>query len=361
MKLRLVATAFALLTAAGVQAHDPGLSALLLQSSNSVLRATVTLACADAEALVRLDLNRDGTVGPDEFEQARPALEQTAGGALEVSVGGVRAKALGSSVQIDASGEVQLHQSFVLPVGPRLQVRSPLLGSLPRGHRQYAVLRDSDGRPLGDKLLDATQAVFEAPLAGVVTVTQPPCSLGQFLFLGVEHIATGYDHLVFLLGLLVVGGSLRASAKIITAFTIAHSITLALATLELIRLPSSVVEPLIAVSIMYVGVENLLRRDLDKRWRLAFAFGLIHGCGFASVLRELGIGANGTGVAAPLLSFNLGVELGQLALAALILPAIGKLNRRESYQLRYVPTCSLSVTLAGAYWFAERVLPMLTN
>ena len=119
------------------------------------------------------------------------------------------------------------------------------------------------------------------------------------------------------------------------------------------------VEPLIAASIMYVGIENIIRRDLDRRWLLAFAFGLVHGCGFASVLRELGIGADGTGVAAPLLSFNLGVELGQLALAALVLPVIWRLKRRESYQLRYAPACSLSVALAGAYWLAERLMPFL--
>ena len=86
-----------------------------------------------------------------------------------------------------------------------------------------------------------------------------------------------------------------------------------------------------------------------------------HGCGFAAALRELGIGANGTGVAAPLLSFNLGVELGQLALAALVLPVVWKLKCRESYQLRYVPACSLFVALAGAYWLAERALPMIRH
>ena len=112
---------------------------------------------------------------------------------------------------------------------------------------------------------------------------------------------------------------------------------------------------------MYVGIENIIRRDLDRRWLLAFVFGLIHGCGFASVLCELGIGTNGIAVAAPLLSFNLGVELGQLVLAALMLPVIWKLKRRESYQLRYVPTCSLLVALAGACWLAERVLPMLAR
>ena len=357
----LLAVVGVVLATLGAQAHDPGLSALFLQSSNGFLHTTLTLARSDAETLVRFDLVRDGTGAQDEFEKAQPYLEQAAEGALVITVDGVDAKPAGSSRQSDASDEVQLHQSFVLPAGSRFQVRSALLARLPRGHRQFALWRDSDGRPLGDQLLDANHAVFEGQLASPATVPRTPRSLGQFLVLGVEHIGTGYDHLVFLLGLLVVGGSMRASVKIITAFTFAHSITLALATLELIRLPSSVVEPLIAVSIMYVGIENIARRDLDKRWHLAFVFGLIHGCGFAAALRELGIGANGTGVAAPLLSFNFGVELGQLALAALVLPVVWKLKRRESYQLRYVPACSLFVALAGAYWLAERALPMIRH
>lgn len=173
--------------------------------------------------------------------------------------------------------------------------------------------------------------------------------------LGIDHIATGYDHLVFLLGLLIVGGSLRTSVKIITAFTIAHSVTLALATLTLIRLPSNVVEPLIAASIIYVGVENIVRRDLDKRWRLAFVFGLVHGCGLASVLKDLGVAVNGSDVFAPLISFNLGVEIGQLALAVAALPLIWKLKRRVQYRPRFVPACSLGIALVGAYWLAQQL------
>jgi hydrogenase/urease accessory protein HupE len=179
--------------------------------------------------------------------------------------------------------------------------------------------------------------------------------------LGIEHIATGYDHLVFLLGLLVVGGTFRSVVKIVTSFTVAHSITLALATLDVIRFPATVIEPIIAASIIYVGIENLVRRDLDRRWRLAFAFGLIHGCGFASVLRELGIGANGSGVAMPLLSFNLGVELGQITLAAVVLPVIWQLRQRPAFEPRYVPACSALIALAGGYWLVERILPVLSR
>jgi len=359
MRIRFVAVGSMLMVAFAARAHDPGLSGLVLQVSNSSLRATMTLACADVGMIASLDADHDGHVTTAEFEVARANLDQVANSALNVSVDGVSATIAGNSVWSEAAGEVQFTQCFKLPEGSRLQVQSVLLDSLPRGHRQYALLRDAEGHPLGDKLLDVSQPLFEAPLASTVTPVEPPRSLSQFLLLGVEHIATGYDHLVFLLGLLIAGGSLRAVVKIITAFTVAHSITLALAALDYIRLPASVVEPLIAVSIVYVGMENILHRDLERRWILAFGFGLIHGCGFASVLRELGLGANGAGILAPLLSFNIGVELGQIVIAAFLLPVIWKLNRRRSFQIRYLPACSLSITLAGACWLTERVLPMV--
>lgn len=342
-------------------AHDPGLSALALRIDGSDLIASMTLARVDAEALVALDADHDGCVTPAEFETGRAKLERVAAAALEVNSGGKPVGRDRVTADLDASGAVHLRYRFQALPGGNLKVRSAVLASLPRGHRQYTSIRTAGERLLGDRMLDANNPTFEFRPCISTDAAHPPPSSGQFLLFGVEHIATGYDHLVFLLGLLIVGGSFRASVKIITAFTVAHSITLALATVELIRLPPSVVEPLIAASVMYVGMENIIRRDLDQRWLLAFGFGLIHGCGFASVLRELGIGSNGTSVVAPLLSFNLGVELGQIALAAIVLPLVWKLKQRESYQPRYVPACSGLVVLAGAYWLAERILPTMSR
>jgi hydrogenase/urease accessory protein HupE len=174
--------------------------------------------------------------------------------------------------------------------------------------------------------------------------------------MGVKHIWTGYDHLLFLFGLLIVTRNFSSSVKIITCFTIAHSITLAVATLSLVQISSRIVEPLIAASIVYVGIENLLRGDDPKgRWLLTFAFGLIHGFGFASVLRELGVGADGRGIALPLVSFNLGVELGQVAIAALALPVIWQLRSRPQFVRQWVPACSVLVAVLGSYWFVQRV------
>jgi hydrogenase/urease accessory protein HupE len=120
------------------------------------------------------------------------------------------------------------------------------------------------------------------------------------------------------------------------------------------------VEPLIAASIVYVGVENLVQRGAPKgRWLLTFTFGLVHGFGFASVLRELGVASGTSGIVVPLVSFNLGVEVGQIAVAALVLPVVWKLKRRPSFIPRYVPACSILIALAGGCWLIERVLPSL--
>jgi hypothetical protein len=118
-----------------------------------------------------------------------------------------------------------------------------------------------------------------------------------------------------------------------------------------------VVEPLIAASIVYVGIENIFSRNLDRRWLLTFGFGLVHGFGFASVLRELGIGSGAGGTAIPLVSFNLGVEIGQIAIALIILPAVWKLRAQPTFITKYVPACSVLITLIGAFWLVERILP----
>jgi hypothetical protein len=148
----------------------------------------------------------------------------------------------------------------------------------------------------------------------------------DYLLLGVEHIFTGYDHIAFLFGLLVVAGfatlgrGLRYVLGVVTAFTVAHSVTLIASGLGWVRLPARFVEPAIALSIAYVAVENLVTPRPRFRWLLTFGFGLVHGFGFASVLREIGLPPRG--LVLSLLSFNVGVELGQLAVVTLAAPAL---------------------------------------
>jgi hypothetical protein len=183
-------------------------------------------------------------------------------------------------------------------------------------------------------------------------------SFGDFLLLGIRHIFTGYDHLFFLFGLLLVCTRGPALVAIVSGFTLGHSVTLALATFGLINLPPRLTEPLIALTIFYVGAENFWRRGEPPRgrWLLVLLFGLVHGFGFASVLHEVGVGADGRGVALPLFGFNLGVEIGQLGFAALLLPLLRWLHRQPGFARRGGPALSVVVAAAGLYWFVERTV-----
>jgi hypothetical protein len=173
----------------------------------------------------------------------------------------------------------------------------------------------------------------------------------------VEHILTGYDHLLFLFALMVVCRHLRSIFMVITCFTVAHSITLALASFDIVRLPGRIVEPTIAATIAYVGLENLVHGDAPK-WRglITFLFGLVHGLGFADALREFGIGSGSVGIVLPLVGFNLGVEAGQLSVAAIVLPILWQLRKNSVFVRQWVPICSVAVALAGSYWMIERVM-----
>jgi hydrogenase/urease accessory protein HupE len=177
----------------------------------------------------------------------------------------------------------------------------------------------------------------------------------EFIPSGVHHILIGPDHILFLIGLLLTGGSWGTLVRIVTSFTIGHSITLSLAALNVVTPPPAVIEPAIALSIVFVGADNLVRgngRDL-RAWAAA-AFGLVHGFGFANVLREFGLPREALGVS--LFSFNVGVEIGQLAIVLLVATALSAVRRRsERLGLRVAFAGSIVVILAGTYWFVQRV------
>ncbi|MEO7576736.1 MAG: HupE/UreJ family protein [Massilia sp.] len=198
------------------------------------------------------------------------------------------------------------------------------------------------------------------PSADAATASPPSAgSAASFLRLGIEHILGGYDHLLFLAGLLLVCHRWRSALWIVTAFTLAHSITLALAGLGIVAVPSRLVEAAIAATIVYVGVDNLLRgrdgREPGARWLLTFVFGLLHGLGFASALAGIGL-PRGMQSVVPLLSFNIGVELGQLAVAAVALPLLFWLRRSPRFLKWGVPALSAMVALAGVFWLLQRTL-----
>jgi hydrogenase/urease accessory protein HupE len=338
-------------------AHDPGLSSLTIRQRPSSLEATLTLAVKDAAQLAERDDNSAGIVTQADFTRARSQLEAVVAKQLVVAVDGKVAKALSIHSLLDGNKNVEVDLDFGAAVFSRLEIQSKLIASMPLGHRQFLQVQNSAGEAVFEGLLSAS--VDRATVH--FTDAHPPAreaghSFTNFVVLGVKHILTGYDHLLFLFGLLVVARGLFSSLSIITSFTIAHSVTLAVATLSRAQLPSRIVEPLIAASIVYVGVENLLCGGIPKMRRfITFGFGLIHGFGFASVLREMGIGTGPGGVALPLFSFNFGVELGQVAVAAAALPIIWKLRENPMFIARWAPACSTAVVLIGSFWFLTRV------
>ena len=178
--------------------------------------------------------------------------------------------------------------------------------------------------------------------------------VGRFLPEGIYHILIGPDHLLFLVGLLLLGGSIRRLVLLVSAFTLAHSVTLALAALNVFSPSARIIEPTIALSIVYVGADNLLvRGGRDVRTWIALAFGLIHGFGFANVLRGMQLPAGAVGWS--LFSFNLGVEIGQLVVVVVVASVLATLRARsEKVGHQLAVAGSLAVIVAGAFWFIER-------
>jgi hydrogenase/urease accessory protein HupE len=311
-------------------AHDPGLSAVEVRVLEDRIVAEVSFAPLDLQ-----------TIPPAGSDLLTIADDR---GKLELR---------SFSRKASEPNSVHFLLEFSATNAAELSISAPVLAQLSRGHKQFCSIYDKDEKVLTERMLSAEANEFTVDLRTAATNNR---SFLRFLLLGIEHIVTGYDHLAFLLALLLAGGSLRSNAKVITSFTVAHSLTLALATFGLIDIPPAVVEPVIAASVVFVGVENLFGRRLTSRWLVTFVFGLVHGLGFASILRDMGIGGTGAGVAIPLLSFNLGVELVQIAIAALVLPFMRRLEQRPTFTLRYAPALSLLIAGAGLYWFLTRTL-----
>jgi hydrogenase/urease accessory protein HupE len=177
----------------------------------------------------------------------------------------------------------------------------------------------------------------------------------KFVVSGMHHILIGPDHMLFLVGLLLLGGTVRRLIVVVSAFTLAHSITLSLAALNVFDPPSRIVEPAIALSIIFIGADNLMvRGGRDVRAWIAFAFGFVHGFGFAGVLREMGLESRA--LVWSLLSFNIGVELGQLLVVVVVATGLAALRARsETASRRLAFAGSIGVIAAGTFWFFERV------
>lgn len=257
-------------------------------------------------------------------------------------------------------------------VSPAADVTSPpiatirLTGTIPDGARRftwsYSWTFASYALSIRSGSADATTAWLEGgQVSAPFSLAAPPAAIGRgtiawrYLVLGFTHIVPyGLDHMLFVLGIFLLSGRVRTMLAQVSAFTVAHSITLALSIYDVVSAPAAVVEPLIAVSIAYVALENVISTEL-KPWRIAlvFAFGLLHGLGFAGALRELGLPR--AEFATALLTFNAGVETGQLAVIATAFAVVGWYCRRQAwYRRRVVVPASLMIACVALYWTLER-------
>lgn len=337
------------------QAHAVGVSSGRYEATRFGLDARLVFARRELiVVLPGLDCDGDGALESAELGAAHERLQSWLRSTLHVTRGA------------EPCALTLLQQSLTEKDGLALELEarcSPLTSAaahvsldfitqLGEGHRHAVEIA---GPARASTLCYRAHTSFELAAATAPAATTP--SLGAtvlaFVRMGFEHILSGYDHLAFLFGLALGARRVRSLITMVTAFTLAHSLTLSSAALGWFVLPSWLVEPAIALSVAYVGVENLLSQGSDRRHRLTFLFGLIHGFGFASALSGVELPRNVLPFA--LGAFNLGVELGQLALLGAALPLVFRLRRHEWCTRRALPGLSLVVAAAGLVWFLARV------
>jgi hydrogenase/urease accessory protein HupE len=329
-------------------AHQVGISRGEYRLEGTSLRAELVFARQELIGLVpALDANKDGTLAATELDAGQEAIQTALRSGVSVRAdSGACAGALLGTRLVEEDG-VALETRFTCERAPtRASVELSLLQELPHGHRHLAHVPASNGSADAVLLRGATTLEVGASAARGSVV-------GSLLWMGVVHILSGIDHLVFLFGLILVGGRLRGLLKTITAFTVAHSLTIALAVLGIWAPSPSFVEPAIALSVAYVGCENFFVKNADRRWLITFPFGLVHGFGFAGALGELAIPREQ--LIPALVSFNLGVEAGQLAVLAVVLPLLLWARQRDWFLTYGVRALSAVVVLLGAGWFTLRV------
>ncbi len=245
---------------------------------------------------------------------------------------------------------IRLRLRYALTPAPGTLTVSARMFPYDPAHQTFLNIYENDA--LSQAILDGAHPQFEyfaGTRQGAIAVIR------KFVPAGIHHILIGPDHLLFLVGLLLLGGTIRQLALVVTAFTVAHSITLSLAALNIVTPPSRIIEPAIALSIVYVGADNLLVREgRDVRAWIAFTFGFIHGFGFANVLREMDLPSRALGWS--LFSFNVGVEIGQLVVVVIVATAFAALRARSDDAGRRLAFAgSIVVIAAGAFWFIPRV------
>ncbi len=304
------------------------------------------------------DLGHDLNIDPAErllepavAAQQSAAIAQLFARRLTVTVNGVTLTPQWSAAQpLPERQSLKLSLRYTLSGPPGTMVLTTSLFPYDPQHQTF--LNVYEGSTLTQTILDAGRTRFEyfaATRQGALAVVR------RILPAGIRHIVVGPDHLLFLVGLLLLGGTMRQLAIFVTLFTAAQTLTLSLAALNIVSPPARIIEPAIALSIVYVGADNLLIHDgRDVRGWIALAFGAIHGFGYAGALRELDLTRRALGWS--LLSFNLGVEIGQLAVVAVVATAFTALRARSETAGRQLAFAGSIVVMAtGAFWFIQRV------
>ncbi|HXU01634.1 MAG TPA: HupE/UreJ family protein [Polyangia bacterium] len=345
---------------APAHAHDPFEITTDAHVNGDRLGLHTTMSLLTAARVCFTGAGARKTIAVPELSALWPALDDCARRFYRVTSGGAALPVLDAHLDVTVENDLDIRLSYPRPARSPLVFEAVTLQRLAGRAMAGVVLTATGARTfLGQKVLRPDDTVFEVPITAEAEVagTPPLPGFRAYARLGVEHILTGADHLLFLLGLLVVCRRFRTVAGIVTCFTVAHSITLALAALNVVTLGSRVVEPLIAATIVAVGVENLVRGDEPRgRWLLALAFGLVHGLGFATALKETGLGAAGASIVGPLVAFNLGVEIGQLAVAAPLLLLLWKLRGLPRFARHGARAISLIVAAVGLAWLLQRLV-----
>ena len=348
---------FALLVAvlmlSRASAHEEPTSFLDLRLTGDGMRAILTASATDlAHDLPAVE--PDTLLTPEGATAQRTALAEVLRTRMIITAGGAPLIAeLSAITPVPEKRDVRLEFSYTWTALPEvLGVQCKLFPYDPR-HRTFLGIYENGNLE--------KQEIFQGDAHAVEFQIGSTQSVGavvrQFLGAGIHHIFIGPDHILFIVGLLLLGGKFVQLLKIITAFTVAHSITLGLATFRILTPPASIIEPTIALSIVFVGIHAYFgKRCRDPRMLFAFAFGLIHGFGFANVLQEMVLPRAALGWS--LFAFNGGVEIGQACIVAAVAPLLALVHRRSEFvAARVVATGALAVTVAGAFWFFQRIMP----
>lgn len=350
-----------LLFAAGLaQAHKPSDSYLVIEAERGQLRAQWDIALRDLEYALGLDANGDGAITWGEVRAKHEEIAAYTLARLSVNAGTRRCAIAPTAHLVDEHTDgtyavLQLALDCGEPMPQELEIEYSLFADLDPTHRGLLRAR------LGEQTLTG---VLGPDRPRLLIRGEGRSALEQFRDFageGVWHIWIGFDHLLFLIALLLpsVLAASRFTAvfwdvvKVVTAFTVAHSITLAAAALGVVSLPTRLVESAIAFSVVLAALNNLRPVVSRGRWIVAFGFGLVHGFGFASVLAELGLPREGLLLA--LVGFNLGVEAGQLAVVAAFLPLAYALRGTWVYRRLILIGGSALIAVIAALWMAERM------